>query len=504
MRWDIALPIIILLALMIPIALYSLRRTKQQASASGGYYIGGRSLGPIILIFTVIASAASSGTFLGAPGLAFAEGYGWIWGALMQVPAAILALGLVGKKFAIVGRKLNLITFTDFFKERYESRAVTLVTAICMVVFLVAYMVAQFVGGARVLEAITGIPFWILVIVFALIVALYTSIGGFLAAAFTDAAQGIIMLLGGVALWILVLTTVGGFAGMERESRTVDPELLVLPGASGFDLPMMFSYAVMFGFLLACLPHIVVRAMSYRDSKSLHRALYIGPAIFMLFTIGFGAMGVVGKALYPEAPVADLVIPHMIIEHLPGPLAGAVLAAPLAAVMSTVDSMILVVSGAIVRDLWKEFIKPEMTDRQEYRAGTFVSLGIGIIVLLLSLQPPDFLQFIINFAIGGLEAGLFVPLILGLYWKRGNALGALLSISGGMVYYLLASEFFDVLAFGMMPVLPAAIFALGMYLLGSYFGPAPSRQVLVKFWGTQRAIEREIGYGLGDQRTPTA
>lgn len=489
MRWDVAAPIILLLGAMAPIAYYAYTRSSGATDQTGSYYLGGRSLGPWVLIFTVLASAASAGTFIGTAGLTYSQGYGWVWGGLMQVPSAVLALGLLGKKYAIVARKLNLLTFTDFFKERYESRAVTLFTAIGMVVFLVAYMVAQFVGGARVLQSITGIPYWALVVVFAGMVALYTSFGGFLAAAFTDAAQGIIMFLGGIALWIVVLSTVGGFTAVEEETRSLDGQLVVMPGASGFDLPMMLSYALMFGLLLAALPHVSVRAMSYRDSKALHTALIVGPAIMAVFTLGFGAMGVFGRVLYPDAELADLVLPTLIVDQLPGVVAGAVLAAPLAAVMSTVDSMILVVSGAIVRDLYVGFIKPDMPDRQQYRAGTLVSLGIGLVVLVAALRPPDFLQYLINFAIGGLEAGLFVPLVLGLYWKRGNALGAMASLLGGMGYYLAASNVVPALAFGMMPVAPAAAFALLLYVAAAYLGPPPSRRVLVKFWGTQRAID---------------
>src|SRR5699024_3455737 len=332
-------------------------------------------------------------------------------------------------------------TFTDFFKERYENRGVTFLTAIGMVIFLVAYMVAQFVGGARILESITGINYFVLVVVFAGVVALYTAFGGFLAAAFTDAAQGIIMFFGGIALWVVVLVTVGGFSEIESGTRALDGQLYVLPGDSGFDLPMMISYAVMFGLLLAALPHVAVRAMSYRDSATLHKALWLGPIIMAVFTMGFSAMGLVGRIFYPEAELADLVLPTLIIDSLPGPLAGAILAAPLAAIMSTVDSMILVVSAALIRDLYKGFIKPEMSDAAQSKAGSWASLGIGLLVLVVALRPPDFLQFIINFAIGGLEAGLFVPLVLRLYWKSGNALGAAAALLGGMLYCILADTF---------------------------------------------------------------
>ena len=287
-----------------------------------------------------------------------------------------------------------------------------------------------------------------------------------------------------------MLIAVGGFSEVDAGTRALDGDLYILPGASGFDLPMMISYAVMFGLLLAALPHVSVRAMSYRNSAALHKALWVGPVIMAVFTLGFGAMGVIGRILYPEAELADLVLPTLIIEHLPGPAAGAVLAAPLAAVMSTVDSMILVVSAALVRDLYRGFIKPEMSDAAQSRAGAWTSLAIGLLVLVLALRPPDFLQYIINFAIGGLEAGLFVPLILGLYWKRGNALGAIGALLGGMLYFLLASDVIPALALGMMPVLMATVFSLLIYLIAGFVGPQPSHRVLVKFWGTQRAIDK--------------
>ena len=107
MRWDVLIPILLLFAAMIPIAVVAFRRVSKQENKTAGYYLGGRSLGPWVLIFTVLASAASAGTFIGTAGLTYAEGYGWVWGAMMQVPSAVIALGLVGKKFAIVARKLN-------------------------------------------------------------------------------------------------------------------------------------------------------------------------------------------------------------------------------------------------------------------------------------------------------------------------------------------------------------------------------------------------------------
>lgn len=498
MRWSVIIPIAIFLFTLFPIAWYG--KTHRKVAVGGqtaGYYLGGRSLGPWVLVFTILASAASAGTFVGTPGLAYGQGYAWVFGAMLQIPAALMTLGLLGKKYAILSRKLNLVTFTDLFKHRYESPAVVAVTSIGIVVFLVAYMVAQFVGGARILESITGVPYWILVIVFAGVVALYTAFGGFLAAAFTDAAQGAIMLIGGFLLWFTVFSVAGGPSQLAEGTARDIPEHTELPGLGGFDPAMMFSYSVMFGLLLIALPHVAVRAMSYRDSKTMHTAMILGPIIMAVFTLGFGAMGVFAHVLNADVEVADLALATLVLDNLSGPVAGALLAAPIAAVMSTVDSMILVVSGAIVRDLYVGYLRPTMSDQRESRAGSMTSLAIGAVVLVLALNPPEYLQHLINFAIGGLESALFVPLVLGLYWKRGNALGALLAIAGGMVWYLLASQFVPALAFGVMPVLSSTLFALVLYVLGSYLGAAPSRTVLVKFWGTAAEVAKLEDAGTG-------
>lgn len=491
MRWDVATPFALFMLFILAVAVYTVAKKKSlPGGESAHYYLGGRSLGPWVLIFTILASAASAGTFIGSPGLSYGQGYGWTFGAMLQVPAAFVMLGILGKKLAILSRKLDLVTFTDFFKHRYESPVVVVVTSVGVVVFLVAYMVAQFVGGARILGTITGVPYWMLVVTFAGIVALYTAFGGFLAAAFTDAAQGAIMLGGGFLLWFSVFFIGGGASELAEGTAAGVPELTTLPGPGGFDPAMMLSYSVMFGLLLLALPHVAVRAMAYKDSKAMHTAMVFGPAIMALFTLGFGAMGVFARVLLGDVDVPDMALPLLALDRLPGALAGALLAAPIAAVMSTVDSMILVVSGAIVRDLYVGYVKPDLADKKEARIGSVVSLSIGVIVLLLALNPPEYLQYLINFAIGGLEATLFVPLVLGLYWKRGNALGATLSIAGGMIWYLLASVWAPVLAFGLMPVFPAALFALVVYVAAGYFGPPPSRTVLVKFWGSDAEIAR--------------
>src|SRR5918998_4468763 len=364
MRWDIIIPLAIYLVLLLGIATWAFnqRRAVQIGGKSLEYYIAGRSLGWFLLVFTLLASAASAGTYIGGPGFGYEWGYGWVLAAMAQGPAVLMVLGVLGKKFAIVARKLHALTVTDFLRPRYESHVVVILASIGIVASLMVYMSAQFVGGARILQEITGVPYVWLVIIFAGIVAFYTSVGGFRADAISDALQGVIMLFGGVVLWIVVLAATGGMTDVTGELKQRHPALLTLPGAGYFTILLLFSFFVVFGLVPAALPHLTVRAMSYQDTASVHKAIYIGPIIMAIFTLGFIGMGPVARVFYPELAVGDLAVPRMMMEVLPGLVAGALFAAPMAAIMSTVDSMILVVSSAIIRDLYMNYLNPRLPD----------------------------------------------------------------------------------------------------------------------------------------------
>ena len=493
MRWDIIIPLAIYLVILFGIAIWAFN--QRQAVETGGksaeYYIAGRGLGWFVLVFTILASAASAGTYIGGPGFGYEWGYGWVLAAMAQVPATLLVLGVLGKKFAIVARKIEALTVTDFLRHRYESHVVVILAAIGIVTSLMVYMSAQFVGGGRILQEVTGIPYTWVVIIFAGMVAFYTSVGGFRADAISDALQGVIMLLGGVVLWIAVLSATGGMTDIAGELSQRDPELLTLPGPGNFTILLLFSFFVVFGLVPAALPHLTVRAMSYQDTASVHKAIYIGPVIMAIFTLGFIGMGPVARVFYPELAVGDLALPRLIVDTLPGPVAGALFAAPMAAIMSTVDSMILVVSSAIIRDLYMNYFNPRLPDDSASRLGSWTSLILGVIVLLISLRPPQLLEYLVIYAIGGLASTLFIPLVAGLYWKRANATAAILGMVGGMGGYICFRAFAPEFPIDPLPITLAISGVL--YLIGAYLGPPPRREALVKFWGTQEEIDRIVG-----------
>ncbi|MBM7587303.1 sodium/pantothenate symporter [Bacillus pakistanensis] len=483
MQWDVLLPILLYLVVTFLVGGYLHKHIKQRkTSFEEEYFVGGRSLGPVVLAFTMMASAASAGTFIGTPGLAYNVGFSWIIVSLTQLAMGVYILGILGKKFAIVARKIKAVTLTDFLKERFESHAIVIGSALGIIIFISAYMVAQFAGGARILEAITGLPYTTGLIIFGLSVVLYTAYGGFRAVAVTDAIQGLIMIVGGIILWVVFMIKTDGFSVLVSQLAESNPEMVTLPGGNGTTPTMLFSYFLIFGIAAIGMPHASVRGMTYKDSKSMHQAIVISTVIMFLFTIGFGALGPVVKVLYPTIEVADLALPTMILDMMPGWLAGIILAAPLAAIMSTVDSMLLVTTSSIVKDLYLNYVNPKASQQRITKLSYFTTLIIGVGTVLLALTPPEYLQLIVVYAMGGLEATFFTPLLFGLYWKRANGWGAIISMYTGLISYIVLSQWWPN-PFGMHTIATSIALSIMTMIAVSLMTPAPAHHVIQKFWG---------------------
>ncbi len=482
MRWDVLIPILAYLLATFLVAGY-VRRHLRSGRFQEEFFIGGRSLGPLVLAFTMLASAASAGTFIGAPGLAYEIGFAWVLVGLTQIAMGVYILGVLGKKFAIIARKIGAVTVTDFLRERYRSHLVVIGSALGIVIFISAYMVAQFAGAARIVEAITGLPYQTGILIFGVTVVAYTTFGGFRAVAITDAIQGMLMIVGGVVLWIAFMVATDGFPAVASQLAAEQPELLTLPGPGDITPWMLFSYAILFGIAFVGVPHAAVRGMAYRDSRSMHRAIMYSVVIMALFTFFFATLGPVMRVLYPEVSDPDLVLPTFILDTVPGWTAGLILAAPLAAIMSTIDAMLLVASSSIIKDLYLNYVNPEASQRRVSRLSYTVTIAIGVGVVLVALTPPEFLQLIVIFAIGGLEATFVAPIVFGLYWKRATGWGAIASMYTGLISYIVLEQWFPD-PFGMNAVVTALTLSITAMVVVSLLTPKPSDSIVRKFWGT--------------------
>lgn len=437
MNWEVIIPLLVFLLAIFLIGWWSSRKLSSSTNFLQDYFLGGRELGGFVLAMTMVATYGSASSFLGGPGTAYTMGFGWVLLAMTQVVTGYFVLLILGKKFAILARRYQAVTMIDFLKARYNSPVVAILSALAIIIFLFSAMTAQWVGGARLIETLTGLSYLSALFIFVISVLVYVIIGGFRAVALTDAVQGVVMIIGTTILLIAVIIAGGGVPNIIQELISENPNLVTPYGNDGnLSAAYVSSFWILVGVGVVALPQIAVRAMSYKSSRGMHRALVIGTVVTGFIMLNMHLIGVFARAVKPGIEVADTVIPVIALDVLPGWLAGIVLAAPLAAIMSTVDSLLLLVSSSIVKDVYLSYIQPNASMKTVKRMSFGVTAVLGSIVFVLAVNPPELLIFLNLFAFGGLEAAFIWPIVLGLYWKYGNKYGAIASMVTGIVGYI--------------------------------------------------------------------
>ena len=477
MELQVMIPLLLFLIAIFMVGLLSSRKMRTGTNFLNDYFLGGRELGGFVLAMTMVATYGSASSFLGGPGTAYTVGFGWILLAMAQVVTGYFVLLILGKKFAILARRYNAVTMIDFLKVRYNSPAVAILSAIAIIVFLFSAMTAQWVGGGRLIESLTGLQYTTSLFIFAIAVLVYVIIGGFRAVALTDAIQGAIMVVGTLVLLIGVIIAGGGVEQIMADLLNENPRLVTPFGADGsLSAAYVSSFWILVGVGVVALPQMAVRAMSYKNARSMHRALVIGTIVTGFIMLNMHLIGIFARPVMPGIDVGDKVIPLVALEVLPPWLAGIVLAAPMAAIMSTVDSLLLLVSSAIVKDVYINFIHPEAEEKRIKIVSFSITGILGVIVFLLALQPPELLIFLNLFSFGGLEAAFIWPVVLGLYWKYGNKYGAIASMITGMLSYVILHFYNEANGelFGVHTVTFPILISLAAYII---FSLAVKREV---------------------------
>ena len=479
---ETVIPVVVYLACSIGIALWA--RKKATANTSQGfiedYFIGGRSMGGFVLAMTIIASYTSASSFVGGPGVAYRLGLSWVLLAMIQVPTTFLTLGILGKRFAIMARKTQSVTITDFLRARYQSDTVVILCSIALIVFFMAAMLAQFIGGARLFQTVTGYPYIVGLTLFGISVVLYTAVGGFRAVVLTDAIQGIVMVIAVVVVLLAVINAGGGVEQCITTLKDIDPGLITPTGPkNAVPQPFTLSFWVLVGIGVLGLPQTTQRCMGYRDSRAMHDAMVIGTLLIGFMILCAHLAGALGRAVFPALPAGDLAMPTLIVELLSPVWAGIFIAGPLAAIMSTVDSMLLLVSAAIIKDLYIHYKLKGDASRMPVvtlkKMSLITTVVIGLMVFMAAIEPPDLLVWINLFAFGGLEAAFLCPMVLGLYWEKGNATGAIASIVCGVASFIILTIMKPAMG-GIHAIVPTTLTALVAFAAGSYFGHAkPTR-----------------------------
>ena len=468
---EMLIPLITYLLFVFGVAYYAYRQ-RAGSSFLSEYYIGSRSMSGFVLAMTTAATYLGASSFIGGPGAAYKYGLGWVLLAMIQVPAVLLALGVLGKKFALLARQYKAVTINDLLLSRYQNKFVVWISSLALLLSFFAMMTVQFIGAGRLLETTLGLDYRMAVVIFACTVGIYTFIGGFRAVVMTDTIQGLVMIIGTAFLFGGVLYAAGGVENAMNTIQGINPQLLEPYGIDErpLDFTFMTSFWVLVCFGLIGLPQLAVRSMAYKDSKSLHRALVIGTLAVSVLVLGMHLTGVIGRAVIPDLKIPDQVIPTLMVQVLPPLVAGIFLAAPMAAIMSSIDSLLIQSSSTLIKDLYLAF-KPNAVNNENKLKwfSTITTLTFTLLLVFAALNPPEMLIWLNLLSLGGLEATFLWVIVFGLYWEKANASGAICSMICGLVSYVIIATF-KISIFGFHAIVPALLIGLIGFLVGNVFG----------------------------------
>jgi len=411
---------------MLGIGLYAYKKSTRDVS---GYMLGGRDLSPSVAALSAGASDMSGWMLMGLPGAMYISGMSSLWIAIGLVIGAFLNYLIVAPRLRTYTEIANdSITLPDFFENRFndKSRMLRVVSSIVIVLFFTLYTSSGIVAGGKLFESSFGLNYEAGLYITSGVVVVYTLFGGFLAVSLTDFVQGCIMFIALILVPIVAINEVGGIGEVHSSVASINPELLdVFNGVSFISIVSAMAWGL--GYFGQ--PHIIVRFMAIRSVKDMPKARRIGMSWMIVTIVGAMATGFAGIAYVAktgikldDAETIFIVLSQILFSPL---IAGFLLAAILAAIMSTISSQLLVTSSSLTEDFYKTFLHKEATDKQQVLVGRISVFLVALIAVYLAYDRNSSILTLVSNAWAGFGAA-FGPVVIGsLYWKKMTRNGAL-------------------------------------------------------------------------------
>ena len=401
------------------IGLTQYRKTRDEA----GFFVAGRSLGPIVGGATLMANQVSAGTTIGIVGFHYFSGisYAWTW-PLVWIGWLVAAIFVAPKMRDLAG-----VTLPDYFAARFGSVAGRLVAAICILVVYTVLLTAQFQAGGILFGLAGGMPEAWAVALVAAITAAYTVLGGMYGNAYVGVLKAV-LLLGCYALAVpFLLRHVGGLHDIGVALHAIDPRLT----AQWFSWRELIVISLAIGLGLAAAPYEISAIYAMQSRRAARLA--IGWSFVFQGVIGVGVLlfGLSMRVAMPYLPEPDLATPMLGMSVLPPALGLLVLLAAVVTFTRTGGAILLTVASAVSHDIYAEFLRPGASERAKVLAGRLAVIAFSIIPVILALRRFDLVNFIVIYAAKLMVSLFFVPVVIGLHWKRATGAGALASMVGG-------------------------------------------------------------------------
>ncbi|MCM3388702.1 sodium/proline symporter PutP [Ureibacillus chungkukjangi] len=428
------LAIVIYLLAMIIIGWFAYRRTK----SLNDYMLGGRDLGPAVTALSAGAADMSGWLLMGLPGAIYATGLVEAWIAIGLTVGAWLNWYFVAPRLRVYTQiSKDSITIPSFLDNRLRdnTKLIRIAAGIVILVFFTFYVSSGMVSGGKFFQSSFGFDYHTGLILVSVVTVGYTLFGGFLAVSYTDFLQGLIMFLALILVPIVGIFFTGGIGETVDTITAMKPEHFNLFASTATVAGVISSVAWGLGYFGQ--PHIIVRFMAIKSVKETKQARRIGIGWMILSLIGATLTALIGYAYFQQNgltlddPETVFIVMGQILFH---PfIAGIMLAAILAAIMSTISSQLIVTSSALIEDMYRALFKKEASDKHYVTAGRIAVLIVAIVAAILGWNPENSILDLVGFAWAGFGAAFGPTILLALYWKKLTNIGALVGMVAGAV-----------------------------------------------------------------------
>lgn len=417
----------IYLVVIMGISVWSYFRTETEVD----FIAAGRSIGPVVGGAVLAATQISAGTFVGTAGRHWLTGFSWWWIWFGLWAGWLVSAFFVAPKL----RRFGALTVPDYISVRFGSDAAGALAGALIVVAYTIYLVAQFQAGGEIAEVVFGMEPLTAMLLIVASTALYTLLGGVRSSSYIEFLQTLIMVGALLVAVPVLLNHVGGanpVAGVRRAVRfleDLDPRLV----GWWYGPRELLAFGVSFGFSIAAAPYELTRFYSMRDERTVRRAIYISIGFQFLIGTCVLAIGMLTRVLFPTLPSPDQATAVMAFQVLPPVVGSLLLVAMLSAIMSTVNSVLLVSGAGVAHDLYGKFINPDASQRHLVAVNRASIVVLALLPVWFALQKLGDVQAIVVEQTKFIASFFFVPVVIGLNWKRGTAQGAIAAMAGGFL-----------------------------------------------------------------------
>lgn len=465
---QIAIMFIIYSLFMIFIGFYFFKKNKN----SEDYFLGGKSMGPVVSALSAGASDMSGWLLMGLPGALYVGGFIESYIAIGLSIGAFLNWTFIAKRLKVYTSVVsNCITIPDYFETRFDDKShiIRVICAFVILIFFTFYVSSGLVGGAKLFEAIFDINYNHALAFGTFIIVSYTFLGGYKAVCWTDLIQGLLMMLALIIVPIVMISHLGGFNEAINIVKQIKPQTFNIQ--EKFEIISIIS-ALAWGLGYFGQPHILVRFMSIRSTNDISIATFVGISWMVISLFGACLIGILGIA-YVNKFNLTLNDPEKIFilmsEFLFNPwIAGILLSAILAAIMSTASSQLLVSSSTIAEDFYKRIFNKKASSKVVMNLGRIGVVIVSLIAFFISTDKDSSVLKIVAYAWAGFGASFGSVMLFSLFWSRMSRLSAIFGMLGGAIMVVLYKNFlasyFD---FYIYEIVPGFLFACFMIIIVS-------------------------------------